>query len=214
MTYGNMFFRHDSCFSTQTSPENSMSFRSLSKLLVSLSLFACASVYATPLVIDVGGADSVGLRGNSGNTVLTFNVGAYSTITLIDYTVNLTAFSPSKLSEMHMAFSAPDQHVILDYYLGYSDAHAGTATYSNAAQLIQGSFGLTVNADGILRLEFYQEHDNLPGADGHWNSGTLTFAVQEGPGVGVPEPDSAFLLGAGLALMGYSIRRRRAAIAL
>jgi hypothetical protein len=49
-----------------------------------------------------------------------------------------------------------------------------------------------VGADGILRLEFY-DYDDVAGADGQWNFGTVAFDVQQAPsvpGTNVPEPAS------------------------
>jgi len=52
-----------------------MSLRSISTMLVSLALFACSSLFAAPLLVDVAGIQSNGLFGDSGNTVLSIEVG-------------------------------------------------------------------------------------------------------------------------------------------
>ena len=76
-------------------------------------------------------------------------------------------------------------------------------------------YGLTfqVGADGLLRLEFFDDFDDASvSPDGIWNFGTITFTtdVVDVPPAGVPEPASILLVGAGLAMVGYRGRRRRA----
>lgn len=189
-----------------------MSLRSLRKLLVSLSLLACTSAFAAPLVVNVAGAESFGEYGDSSNTVLTYNVGANVTITGISYNVNLTAFTPSWLSELSLAFGNSAQTDVVAFNPGFGDDGAGTGIYADSADLVDLGLSFQVGADGILRLEFFEDYDDFDGADGIWNSGTITFltdAVDVPPSGDVPEPASALLVGAGLAAMGYAGRRRR-----
>jgi hypothetical protein len=188
-----------------------MSLRSLRKLLVSLSLFACTSVFAAPLVVNVAGIESFGEVGDSGNTVLTFNVGAFATITGISYNVNLTAFNPSYLSELGLYFGDTDQTTGVFFTPGFADADPGTATYADAADLVDLGLAFQVGADGLLRLEFFEDFDDASvSPDGIWNFGTITFTtdVVDPPG-DVPEPASGLLMGAGLALIGFTARQRR-----
>jgi hypothetical protein len=186
-----------------------MSLSSLNKLLASLSFFACASLCAAPLTIDVAGIQSHGEIGDADNTVLTFNVGANSTITSIDYSVNLTANSPSWLSELGLMFTSLDGSEGVIFNPGFGDTFEGTDTYSGSADLIDFGLSFNVGSDGILRLEFYEDFDDFVGADGVWNFGTVTFGI-EPEFAPVPEPSTALLLGAGIMLIGYG-RRRSAA---
>ena len=190
-----------------------MSLRSLSKLLVSLSLLACTSVVAAPLVVNVAGVESYGEIGDTGNTVLTFNVGAFATITSIAYNVNLTAFSPSYLSEIGLYFGDTDQSTGVFFTPGFADDATGTGTYADSANLVDFGLAFQVGADGLLRLEFFEDFDDASvSPDGIWNFGTITFttdAVDVPPGVEVPEPATGMLMGAGLALMGYTAHRRK-----
>jgi len=190
-----------------------MSLRFLSKLLVSLSLAACTSAFAAPLVVNVAGAESYGEVGDAGNTVFTFNVGAGVTITGISYSVNVTAFSPSWMSEIALNFTDSDQLDGVAFTPAFDTDAPGTGSYSDSADLVDLGLSFQVGADGLLRLEFFETFDDFDGADGIWNSGTITFftdAVDVPPPTGdVPEPATGMLMGAGLALMGYTARRRK-----
>jgi hypothetical protein len=190
-----------------------MFLRSLSKLLVSLSLFACTSVFAAPLVVNVAGIQSFGEVGDSGNTVFTFNVGAFATITGVAYDVNITAFSPSYLSEIGLYFGDSAQTTGVFLTPGFQNPQPGTGSFAGAADLVNIGLAFQVGADGILRLEFFEGFDDASvSPDGIWNFGTVTFITDavDNPG-DVPEPASGLLMGAGLALIGYTARRRRAA---
>jgi hypothetical protein len=197
-----------------------MKLSSVTKALASLSFLACTSLFAAPLVVNVTGVQSVGEIGDPGNTVMNLNVGANATITAISYSVNLTAFDPSWLSEIGLAFTDSDGFEGVVFNPGFDDANPGTATYADSADLTALGLSFNVGADGILRLEFYEDFDDSEvNPDGRWNFGTITFNVEGGtvlppvdpgtPGGQVPEPASALLIGAGLAALGY--RRRRAA---
>ena len=126
-----------------------MSLASFNKLLVSLSLFACASVFAAPLVVNVAGIQSQGEIGESGNTVLTYDVGANSVITSVAYSFNLTAFSPSWLSEIGLAFTDSDGFDGVVFNPGFGDSIPGTATYAGFADLVDLDLDFAVGADVI-----------------------------------------------------------------
>lgn len=195
-----------------------MKLSSVTKLLASLSFFACAAVFATPLTVNVAGIQSVGEFGDPGNTVLTYNVGANSTITAISYSVNVTAFSPSWLSEIGLAFTPSDANGGVFFTPGFANANSGTGTYSDSADLTDLGLAFSVGADGILRLEFFEDFDDgTVNPDGIWNFGTITFEidgfvppVDPGTPGEVPEPATALLMAAGLGMLGYG-RRRSAA---
>lgn len=177
----------------------------LAKTLVTLSFFACTSLFAAPLVIDVTGIQSWGLQGSSGNTVLTYQVGAFATVTSIGFDVNVSAISPSWLSEIGVKFTDSVGDGVLLNPSG--DDVQGTASYSGYFELSDFGLDFQVGADGILRIEFYEDFNDYAGVDGFWNFGSLTVGITPQV-VAVPEPGTGILLGAGLAAMGYAARRR------
>ena len=191
-------------------PEIPMSLRSLKSLLVSTLFFASTSLFAAPLVVNINGVDSVGELGDPDNTVLTYDIGANSFITSVSYSINVTAYRPSWLSELGLAFtnSKVTEGVLLSP--GVFEESAGTASYSETIDLVLNDLSFFVGADGILRLEFFEDYDDfLVFPDGRWNFGTITFEYTPEAVNAVPEPATALLLGGGAMLMGFAGRRRR-----
>lgn len=187
-----------------------MSVRSFKQLLVGVSLLACTSAFATPFTFDIAGARSVGEFGNGGNDVVEINVGANATITSVSYNVNLTAFPPSFFSEMFLAFTNSSATRGANLQPGIGVNEAGTQTFTGVEDLIADDFSFSVDTDGILRLEFYESFDDESvSPDGVWNFGTITFNTDASE---VPEPATGMLIGAGLALMACTTRRRRNAV--
>lgn len=179
-------------------------------LLVSLSLFACSSVFAAPITVNVGGIQSVGLRGDADNTVILLDIGANSVVTSVSYDFTLTAYDPSWLTEMMLGFENSKQTDGVFFTPGLGEWYSGSGTYSGFADLVELDLDFEVGVDGILRLEFFEDWDDMAGADGQWDFGSITFNVEPAAGE-VPEPATGLLVGAGLALLGWTGRRRRGA---
>lgn len=194
-----------------------MSLHLIRSFILGLS-FACTSLFAAPilppLLVDVTGATSFGSLGNTGNTVLSFNIGANTTVTSLSWNFQLTADPSSLLSEIRLRFAPlADEGLILSPALG--DDFAGTGTYAGMVDLAALDLEFSVGSDGILRLEFYDDFEDLPFdiADAQWDFGTLTFGLEgvttDVPGSDVPEPGTWVLMAVGLLLMANSVRHRR-----
>lgn len=190
-----------------------MKITTFKKLLASLSLLASSSLFAAPVTFDVTGIQSHGLYGDPDNTVVLLDVGANSVVTSIAYDVTLTADSPSWLADMVVGFENSKQTDGVFFTPGIEEWFPGTMSYSGFADLALLGLAFEVGVDGILRLEFFEDWDDLVGVDGQWDFGTITFGIEtvdvEEPGE-VPEPSTTLLIGAGLAMLGYTGRRRAA----
>jgi len=164
-----------------------------------------ASAQAATLVVDVANTQSVGDFGDPGNVVRTFQIGAGAHVTGIAYAVSLTAFTPSYLSELALAFTPTgDQDAGLFLRPAFQQAEPGSGSFADSLDLTTLDLDFLVGADGLLRLEFFEGFDDLPGADGIWNSGTVTVTYA----AAVPEPATWALMAAGFGLVGGALRRR------
>jgi hypothetical protein len=153
---------------------------------------------AETLVIDVSGMASWDFQGDSDNTILNALVGAGANITNIAWDVNLTTFDVSWAEENTMGFFG--NSVVVNP--GFGDAFTvSTANY-------QGSMdtNITLGADGILDIEFYEINfdDLIDDVDSIYEGfSTVTLS---GTGFVVPTPGSLAVLGLGGLVAG---RRRR-----
>ena len=155
----------------------------------------------------------------AGNTIVEVILGAGAHLNTMDWDVTLTAFEGSQLNLAYMAFGDSQINnrlyflpsLVADPSGGY---HAGTEHYTGGVDLravdepgwgiVDLSFQL--NQDGILRLEFAQNLDLLPGADAVWNSAKFTFGYSVSP---VPEPSTYGMMLLGLGAIGLVARRRQ-----
>jgi hypothetical protein len=183
----------------------------MKKLLIgaAFAVFAASSASAATLVIDLDDVYSYGSEGDPANVLWSFDIGANSHVTGIAYDVTLTAFSPSWLSEMVVSFLSTGFNGV---YLtpGFADSDPGTASYADSAYLPDFGLDFTVDGDGLLWLEFFEDfNDSSVNPDGVWN-GTLTITYEPTsiPG-GVPEPATWGLMIAGFGLVGMAARRRK-----
>jgi hypothetical protein len=163
---------------------------------------AAPAVHAATFIVDVAGAQSIDLPGEAGNTVLTVDVGAHGLLTGVSWSVTLDALAPSTRHEMQVAFGPGSGLDMLAFAPGEGDAFSGAASYSGSIDL--AGLGLSVDADGVLRIEFSETYKDFgPGVvEGRWLSGTLTFDVSP-----VPEPATPALWLLGLGALGVKARR-------
>lgn len=172
--------------------------------LAAIAALALASLaaQAAPVVVDVGGAQSINLLGEAGNTVWLVDIGANAVLTSLDWNVALTAFAPSALAEMQVSFGSAAGADLLTLSPGSADPFGGSGSYVGSMDLT--GLGLAVGADGLLRIEFSEGFKDfaLDMAEGQWVSGNLTFGISA-----VPEPAGVALLLAGLGLVAVRARR-------
>jgi hypothetical protein len=169
-----------------------------------------AAASADTYVFNVAGAQSFGELGDALNDVFTVNIGANSRITDVAYNVSLTAFSPSWLSEATLGFTSSDLSEGVFLNPGFADNFSGTASYADSASLTDLGLDFTVGADGILRLEFFEDFDDGSVApDGVWNSGSITFTYTPSGAGAVPEPATWAMMIGGFGMVGGAMRRRQ-----
>lgn len=174
----------------------------LKKMLVGLSFLVSASAFSAPVSVNLTNVESVSVYSDGDNSVVFVDLGANARLTGISYSVNLTAFEPSWLADMWVAFEDTDVAAPSYFYFnpGFEIIEPGTASYSGMIDLTDAIPEFRVGADGLLRLQFYDSFNDLPGADGIWNFANFIFEVEPWPSP-VPEPASVLLLAAGLAAM-------------
>lgn len=179
----------------------------MKKVLAGMAGLALSASAASAAVfnINVNQVFSFEGPGDPLNVVQLVNTGiANGQVVSIGWDVTLFADSPSWLSELTVGFSSlsnPAGGVSVSP--GFGDDFAGTASYTSGGliDLVGLGFDFTLDADGILRLEFFEGFNDFAlDWDGIWISGTLSVEV-------IPAPSTAALMGfAGLV----ASRRRRA----
>lgn len=167
---------------------------------------APAGAVAT-LTVDLSGVETWDAYASAFNTVMNINIGAGSHVVGLGWDVNQTSFGASWLSEMTISYENTAQDA--GVFLTPSGTGAPGTSESNSSGGILDLVGLAtpldffVDADGLLRLEFFESFEDVTGAaEGIFNSGS-SIQVQY---IAVPAPGALAMLGLGGIVAG---RRRR-----
>ncbi len=161
------------------------------------SVFAAA--LASEFTLPVAGIDSVGEIGDAANTRLSFVLTPGGEINAIRWNLNLSAFGTSWLSDLALSLTNSNGDGVT---LTPADTDLpGTGNFVGSVWLPDLANHFSLGADGALFLEFHEVLDDAAGADGRWNTGSVTISS-------VPEPSTLGLLtAAGLATF-VALRRR------
>jgi len=184
-----------------------MNLNHLKQAAVGLALGAAAlaagTAQAYEVTVNVAGIESRGEFGAAGNETRTVDLVAGARVTGLRWSVDLSTYGASWLSEIGVDFS-DGASAGVSLYPGIGDDNSGDATYSGSADLVDLGVDFHVGSTGRLFLEFFEYFDDLSGggANALWAAGTLTVTY-------VPEPATFGLAAIALLGAGAVSRRRR-----
>lgn len=172
---------------------------------IALGLAAALPASAASFTFSFDNIDSVGALDSEDNTTLGFNLGADSFITGMRYEVDVEAFTDSWLSELTLRVGGMSGEGF-DFIPVPDVTESGRRMLTGSLDLLNQGLSFRLGSDGRLGLQFYDDFDDLAGADGKWHSGRLTFDYVAAP---VPEPATWATLFAGLGAVGLVAARRQ-----
>lgn len=156
------------------------------------------------ITFDTNEIPSFDEQGDEDNVVVLLDLGPNAVVNGIGWDVVLSATDPSWRSEISVLIS--DSSGVGGFVLapGEDNSPGGPTGYSSDGITKLADYQIpdvAVLADGLLRLEFFEDYDDFSNEiDGFWESGQLFFQV-------IPSPASAGLLG--LAAVAAIGRKRR-----
>jgi hypothetical protein len=176
-----------------------------------LACLLAGAAHAETALINVAGAVSYDVEGSVSNTRLSVSLAPGAHVTAVGWDVTLAASSPSWLTEMKVSLLDSTGTVGINLTPGYADNFSGSASYTSGGtvDLTTSGSDFYVGANGLLSVQFFEDYNDLAGADGVWNSGQLAvvYAISS-----VPEPACWALCSGGL-LIGVALRQRPARVA-
>lgn len=167
------------------------------------------SAQAATTILNLTGVQSFDEFGEAANVVRLLNIGAGSHVTGLTFSTTITTIGASWLSEAQIYYT---DSLISDGVIftpGIGNDLSGSMSFSGTSDLLALGLDFFVGADGILRVEFAEEFDDVFGAaDANW-AGSLTFTYTPVTAPAVPEPASWAMMIGGLGLTGAAMRRRK-----
>ncbi len=173
-------------------------------------ILQCNSSKAGLITINLAGWQAFGPLGpGSGNTDLTVNIGAGSTITNVSYSnLNITAEGQSFLSDFTISLNDSNLGQFWDFNPFVGSNAPGTSSTVNGVFPNPGLFGsgpFQVLPNGLLYITTYDFIDDNAGRESLVNSGTLTIEYISA----VPEPSTYAMMGLAMTVGGGFAARRR-----
>lgn len=170
---------------------------------LSLAVVGFSAAQAASFDLNFDNIYSYNEKGDADNTTLTFDIGPRSFITGFSWSVDVTAFDPSWLSELTVEFTNSAGEGF--EFSPISVDASGTQSSSGSFDLLNQGLAFYTRNDGKLNLEFFEFYADFDAApDGKWNTGQ--FSIIYAP---IPEPATLAMFGAGLLTVLSLGRRRR-----
>ena len=179
------------------------------KAAFAMAAIGLAPVSAEAATLMVGPLAAVGMgpQGTTGNSILTYAVGANAHITAVRHALTLTTVGYSWLNEQVVLFGNSEE-TRAAWTPGYELAEHGTMTYTGLTDLTAIGLDFFLLGDGLLKLEFTDIYNDGVEGRAFWQDVRLEITYDTGM-ARVPEPASWALMIVGIGAVGGAARYRR-----